>query len=87
MLVKAPQRSPEWYAGRKQFREDIIWFQSHRKELVAQYPDHWVAVYRKGVVGAAEDIEDLMTHLKANNLPIGSTYVDFAATKPKVWVI
>ena len=86
MLIKA-KPDPERDAGLQQFHEDVVWFKTRRKELAAQYPDQWVAVYCKEVVGAAEDIEDLMTHLKANSLPIGSTHVDFAATKPKVWVI
>ena len=87
MLVKAPKRSPEWHARRKQFHEDVIWFETHRKELVDKYPDHWVGVYRKEVVGAAEDIEDLMTQMKADQVPILRSYIDFVATKPKLWVI
>ena len=86
MLIKSIP-DPERDARLQRFHEDVVWFSAHRKELAEQYPDQWVAVYCKEVVGAAEDHEDLMSHLKANHLPIGSTHIDFAATKPKVWVI
>ena len=87
MMIKTGPQSPEQIAALEQFHEDVIWFMTHRKELATKYPDQWVAVYLEEVVGASEDIYDLMAHLKANNVPIGSTYVDFAATKPKVWII
>lgn len=86
MLIKS-KPDPERDARLQRFHEDAVWFKTHRKELVAQYPDQWVAVYRKEVVGVDEDPELLMMRLKANCGSIGSIYFGFAATKPKVWVI
>ena len=86
MLIKS-KPDPEREARLQRFHEDVVWFSAHRKELTAQYPDRWVAVYRKEVVGAHEDIEELSKHLKASHVPNGRAYVHFAAAKPKAWVI
>ena len=86
MLIKV-KPDPEREAKLQQFHEDVIWFETHRKELVAQYPNHWIGVYQKEVVGADEDLEALMKRVKASGVSIRSTYFDFAATKPKIWVI
>ena len=85
MLIKA-KPDPERDAGLQQFHEDVVWFKTRRKELAAQYPDQWVAVYRKKVVGTDEDPEGLMTRLKASYGSIGSMYFGFAATKPTIWI-
>ena len=77
---------PEREARLQRFHEDVVWFKTHRKELAAQYPDQWVAVYRKEVVGVDEDPELLMMRLKANCGSIGSIYFGFAATKPMIWI-
>ena len=87
MMIKTGPQSPEQIAALKQFHEDVIWFMTHRRELVTKYPDHWVAVYLEEVVGADEDLEALLAHLKSTHVPPGSAHVGFAATKPKVWII
>ena len=37
----------------EQFREDTIFLESIRPELLCQYPDCWIAIYQKEVVGIA----------------------------------
>ena len=74
-------------ASLEQFSADARWFDTHRKDLVAEYPDQWIGVFQRKVVGASDDIEDLVIRLQAKDLPVGSIYVDFAATKSKAWII
>jgi hypothetical protein len=38
-----------------QYQRDAHYFDEHRGELLAQYPEHWVAIYHQQVVGVAKD--------------------------------
>ena len=74
-------------ASLEQFSADARWFDAHRKELALEHPDQWIGVFQSKVVGVSDDVEDLVTRMKSKDLPIGSIYVDFAATKPKAWIV
>ena len=40
----------------EQFREDALYLDEHREELLGRYPEKWVAVYNRQVVAAAKDL-------------------------------
>lgn len=67
------------------YHADALWFGEHYKELRSLYPDQWVAVYRKKVVGADEDAELLISNLHSRNVPIENTYFKFMPSKDEVW--
>jgi hypothetical protein len=53
----------EWYKVQAQqeldrFRQDMLFLDGHRDELLRRYPERWVAVYNGEVVGAAKDLSD-----------------------------
>jgi hypothetical protein len=69
-VVKMMQVQPEL----EQFTSDAEYFQRHREELLAQYPERWVAVYRHQVVGAAKDPKRLRRQLERKSIPPGQAY-------------
>ena len=48
--------------------QDTLWFNKHNMELMRQYPEQWIAVYRQKVVGAAPELCDLMAQLKEKGI-------------------
>ena len=81
-MQKTKQTDPEL----ELYHADALWFGEHYKELRSLYPDQWVAVYRKKVVGADEDAEFLISDLNSRNVPIENTYFKFISTKEVNWV-
>ena len=37
----------------ERFHKDGLWFSDHYEQLLEQYPDQWVAIYNKTVVGSS----------------------------------
>jgi len=48
--------------------QDFIY--AHQDELVKQYPDQWIAVYRKDIVGHHKDLLSLVRELRASGVPL-----------------
>lgn len=48
--------------------QDFIY--ANRDKLIQQYPEQWVAVHRKTVVGHHEDLLHLVRELRAKRMPL-----------------
>ena len=48
---------------------DVEYYEVHYLELLAQYPDQWIAIMDQEVVGAADDAFKLIAELKAEGKP------------------
>ena len=49
--------------------QDIDFYEAHYQDLLAQYPDQWIAIMNQEVVGAADDVFELVAELKARGIP------------------
>jgi hypothetical protein len=58
----------------ERFTRDMLYLDAHRDELLRQFPEHWVAIYREEVVGAAKDAEELVRQLEQKHLPPGRVF-------------
>ena len=72
-------------ADLERFTADAMWFDSHYDELLAKYPNQWVGVYHKKVVGASPNGEGLIVKLSNDGMPVGRIYFNFLPTKPTLW--
>lgn len=54
----------------RRFTEDQLFFGEMHDEFLERYPEKWVAVYRKEVVGVDEDFMRLLKSLKASGYPL-----------------
>ena len=66
------------------FDEDIQFANENAREFRRLYPDQWVAVYDKQVVGADEDLRRLLKGLKARRYPPGKSLIRRMETNPMV---
>jgi hypothetical protein len=69
------------------FNRDTEWYRAHRDELLARYPDQWIAIYGEEVVGAAEDAEELIAELQERWIPIGHTFFANPTGEEEDWIV
>jgi hypothetical protein len=65
-----------------QFAEDTRFLESIRPELQNRYPDCWVAVYRKELVGSGTTLRDMMKQLADKGVPATRAAIDFLRKDP-----
>lgn len=56
-------------AERHLFQKDVGYYEGNREKLLEEYPEQWVAIYNQKVVGAAPDVQQLLTDLKQRGIP------------------
>ena len=71
----------------ERYRQDALYFEAHRQELVDQYPERWVAIYRQQVVGAAKDLGRLIRQLERKGIPRGRAFVEFATDREELLIL
>ncbi len=71
----------------ERFQEDVLYFDEHRHELVQRYPDRWVAIYDKQVVGAAKALPRLISQLERKGIPRGRAFVDFTTEREELLIL
>lgn len=59
----------ERVAELERFKRDIDYYESHREELLKQYPEQWVAIFNEQVAGADTDFDRLLTVLDERRVP------------------
>ena len=70
----------------ERYHANALWFGKHYAELKSLYPDQWVGVRNKKVVGAHKDAEQLMIELKSKGISLKTVFFDFVHAEEKVWV-
>ena len=50
-------------------RTDLDYYETHYRELLAQYSDQWIAISGRRVVGSADDAFELTSKLKGMGIP------------------
>ena len=71
----------------ERFAKDRHFLEHHVEELRAQYPDHWIAVYRQQVVGAAKSHQRLIAQLERKGVPAGRAYWQYLSTKDELLIV
>ena len=51
-------------------------------ELRKDYPDHFVAVYQKQVVGKGKNLKNLIRSLDENGVPKGLAVIEYVSSEP-----
>lgn len=59
------------------FNRDLDYFANRHEELLRQYPERWVAIYRGQVVDTADDINRLTRRLREKGLDPGHVFCEY----------
>jgi hypothetical protein len=62
-------------ADLRRFRRDVDYYAAHRDELLARYPEMWVAIFDRQLVGVASDPRALVATLTERRIPAGQALV------------
>jgi hypothetical protein len=71
----------------ERYRSDALYLEEHRRELLKQYPDRWLAVYDQHVVGASKDIKRLVAQLQRKGIPASHTVVRYLTDKDELLIL
>lgn len=74
-------------AALKQFGEDCRYMGEIHDELVKQYPDQWIAMYRKEVIAVASTHQELLKQVSSIVQKPGSAASGFMHTNPPVLIL
>ncbi len=66
-------------ADLRRFSGDVDYYAEHRDELLARYPEMWVAIFDRQLVGVAADPRALVAALKERRIPAGQALVKHLA--------
>ena len=82
--VPKPIRAPsdDIMVQMQHFKEDTLFVNDNAREIRRLYPDQWVAVYDKQVIGADADLDRLLDDLKALGYPPGKSLIKRVETNP-----
>lgn len=58
------------------FKRDVAYYEAHYQDLLARYPEQWIAIYNQAVVGTAEKFDDLLIALQQRGVPPEQTLVE-----------
>lgn len=53
----------------KQYQRDIEYAETHHEELMNQYPEQWIAILNRKVVGTDSDVYQLIDGLRRQGIP------------------
>ena len=67
----APREAARVQAELERHRQDALWLDAHRDELLATHPERWVAVFEGRVVAIAEEFGELLEQIDARGVPRG----------------
>jgi len=77
----------EQQAELQRFRRDAEYYRSHYAELVAQHPEQWIAIFDQSVVGAAADLDALLTDLTQRGVPADQALVKHLMHKEDLLIL
>jgi hypothetical protein len=68
------------------FQADMAYFDGHREEMLKKYPEKWVAIYEREVVGAAKALPSLVAQLERKGLQ-GKAFVDYVTEREDLLIL
>jgi len=71
----------------KQFREDRVWLEEQKDELKKKYPNQWVAILNKKVIGISSDYSSLIESLKRKNIELGKVVIEYLSTTEEIFIL
>ena len=71
----------------ERYTQDRLWFEEHRDEPLQRYPERWVAIYNREVVGAAKDIGRLVKQLDRKGIPSGDAYREYLTEEETLLIL
>ncbi len=56
-------------------------------KLKEKYPDKWIGILNKKVVGVSDDLQNLVNDLRSRGIDTGKAVVEFLPTSEDIWIL
>ena len=73
--------------GLPDFGKDIRFFQDHRDEWAAAYPNKWAAVFEEELICVCDTQQEVLDVLREKGIPAGPTYMDLLRFWPEKLIV
>jgi hypothetical protein len=73
--------------GLARFRSDAEYVDAHRNELLARYPECWVAVFNGRVVADDPDLDGMLKKLRDRGIPPSHVYRAYLSTREELLLL
>lgn len=60
----------------ERFQREVDYYETHREELLARYPEQWVAIFNGEVAAADPDVDRLLELLEERHIPKEKAFVE-----------
>ena len=71
----------------ERYRNDALYFEGRRQELLRQHPERWIAVYEQQVVGTATRLPQLIKLLEKRGLPRRRVFIEHLSAKEDLLIL
>ena len=69
------------------FQQDVDYYESCYEELLQQYPEQWIAIYKQRVVGNDTDLDRLLKRLNQAGVPIEKALIEHVTAQDEVFIL
>ncbi len=69
------------------FQQDVDYYESRYEELLQQYPEQWVAILNRTVVGSDTNLDRLLSRLDAEGIPIEKALIEHVTAEEDVLIL
>ena len=69
------------------FQQDVDYYESCHEELLQQYPEQWVAILNRTVVGNDTNLDRLLSRLDAEGIPIEKALIEHVTAEEDVLIL
>lgn len=85
--IDTPEISSQVKDELARFQDDSQYLDRHHDRFVKQYPDQWIAIYHKKVVGVHSDFEILLEMLRKKGISPGEAVIELMTTEKVTWIL
>ncbi|CEG13697.1 hypothetical protein MSIBF_A450003 [groundwater metagenome] len=71
----------------RRMQEDEKFLEKNYDGLISEYPNKWIAILNKKIVGVNEDIDALLADMRKRGIDTSKALIEFLSTTDDVWTL
>jgi hypothetical protein len=69
------------------FQRDAEYLAKHEQDLIAKYPNEWIAIYDSKVVAHSSQLRELKRLLRTKRLPLSTVVIEYLSRTPVTLIL
>lgn len=71
----------------ERFEEDMHFLERNEDKLKEKYPNKWIGILNKKVVGVNDDFDNLLLDIRSKDIDTGKAVIEFLSTGEDIWIL